>query len=453
MADSDKTLEILIKLGVIGREDAAAVKDLLGEMNQQAEVMNGSVPENLRNLEKQGKGLKEVGEGAKHSGTEHRALHMALDKLNEVIPGLGSSLAMLSHGFMEESEAAKAGSVANEGFILSMGPIAILLLAIEAVVAAYKRVTEGAAEAAKAQEESWKAADENARKAREAMEGYLTALQNARSADDDWRGGLTQDNAVLDAQLEAHKKVLKALEANELAAATSEDAKKAIKQKYADLDQDLDKSKAQGRIKNEQDAIARIQDEEGKAFAKKEELEEKRNIAAHEFGAVDPRARAWDKQIEDLGTKIAKFEQDKTTLQTEIGNQSQIAGINNQGDVNASIVKGDAGGAAKGIADIVSGGGTVPTNQRAFMLEFADQIAHQMGGLHPDQNFNSAKAAAAFIENFFKTQTDPYDQLFQRIHSAVLASKRGQDALASMWIARFQALEAQLHATASMGHL
>jgi len=40
MADSDKTLEILIKLGVIGREDAAAVKDLLGEMNQQAAFTN-----------------------------------------------------------------------------------------------------------------------------------------------------------------------------------------------------------------------------------------------------------------------------------------------------------------------------------------------------------------------------------------------------------------------------
>jgi hypothetical protein len=443
MAD-DKTLDILIRLGVIGKEDLAAANELMREEKGIADSMNGSMPENLAGLEKEKDALKAAGESAKTSGAEHHALHMALHKLNEIVPGLGSVMAMLSHGFGEVGESAKGATAANEGFLLSMGPMAILLLTVEAVVTWYKFLHDGAKDAGDAQNETWKTADEGIRKARESLDDYITALAKARGADDDYRAGLQQDEAVLNAQTAAQKNVLKALEANELAQATSDAQKKAIKEKYADLEQNLDKSAADEKIKLAQQTIDRINADEKQKLDAKYDLEGQRDEASREYGAADPRARAWDKQIDDLQKQIVKMEEEKTRLQTQLGNEGQIAAVKNQGDVNTSIAKGDVAQSAKGIADIVAGGGTVANDQRAFMVEFADDLAHRIGALKPNQNFTSAQAAATAIENYFNTQADPYNALFAQIHSAMQAARVGQDAYAVSWEQKFAQLEAQI---------
>ena len=240
----EKTLKLLIELGVIGKADAEAAKDLLRETKDEVAAMNESIPENLQNLEKQKDALNEVGHAAHGAGAEHRAIHHALHKLNEIVPGLGTALAMLSHSFMESGEAAKGAAHETEGFITSMGPIVVLTLAIEAAAKWYDFLKEGAKEAGEAQSEAFKKADEGARTARESLEKYTEAMAKARETGGDYRTGLALDNSLLDAQATAHRNVLKALEATELAQAKSEEAKKAIKQKYADLEADSEKKTA-----------------------------------------------------------------------------------------------------------------------------------------------------------------------------------------------------------------
>lgn len=447
----DNTLELLIKLGVIGKEDAAAVNDLLRETKEQAEGMNASVPENLRGMEKQAEAAKKMGESAKMSGIEHRALHSALDKLNELIPGLGSTIALLTHGYMEAGEAAEGATAANEGFLMSLGPLAILVLSIQAVVKYVEIFKEKSEEAQKAQTELWKANDEASRKALESMEEYVKALAKARGADDDYRAGLTQDNAVLEAQIGVQKNILKSLEANELAQAKSEEAKHFIKQKYADLDANLDTKSNEGKIKNAQQAIERIKSDEKEKLSAKEGLEDQRNLASREYGASDRRARMYDKQIEDLQSEIVKMEEEKRRLTTNIGNMGQVNSVVTQGNINQAIVQEDMPQAAKFIADKITAGGTVPTDQRTFMIEFADEMAHRLGALRPNQDFSNAQAAATFMENFIKNQPNAYERLFYQVEKSIIAARDGQDNLAAAMLRRFEQLEAQLRARPNLG--
>lgn len=420
---------------------AEAVADALRKVTGASKDSLDSMEHVPAAWDKVGDSEKNSGEKAEHTGMQHRALHMALDRLNEISPGLGTSMALLAHGYMEAGEAADGAAAATDGFVASMGPIAVVILAIEAATTWYKFLTESSKEAGEAQAEAWKAADEGARKAREQMEKYMEALQKARDGDSSYRDGLNQDIAVLDAQVEAQKKVLKALEQVELASAKSEDQKKSVREKYADLEQNLDKSKAEAKIKVEQQAIDRINADEEEALKKKEGFEDQRDVAAREYGAADQRARQFDKQIADLETSITAMEAEKTKLNREIGNQGQVNTVTNAGNLNESIAKGDIAQSAKSIADEVKGGQAVDPQQKAFMVEFADEIAHRMGQLKGNQNFTNAQAAATYIEKFFETQTDPYNQLFAQIFAASTAAKAEQDRLAADWLRKFADLE------------
>jgi hypothetical protein len=149
----------------------------------------------------------------------------------------------------------------------------------------------------------------------------------------------------------------------------------------------------------------------------------------------------------ELQKETAKMEDEKTKLTRPIGNEGQINDVKNQGDVNQIIAQGDVGQAGKGIAGIVAGGGTVQTDQRAFLVAFADDLAHRLGQLKPDRNFTSAQAAATAIESYFKNQPNPYGALLQQIYAAVQAAQSGHDATAVFWMQKFQELEAKIAAT------
>lgn len=90
MADSDKTLQILIQLGVLGKEDAAAVNDLLKQTKQDIGDMNQSMPENLAAWEKFKDRLKGAGEGAE-------GIHEHIHNLRALMAGAGPEAAELGH--------------------------------------------------------------------------------------------------------------------------------------------------------------------------------------------------------------------------------------------------------------------------------------------------------------------------------------------------------------------
>ena len=93
---ADNTLEILIKLGVIGKEDAAAVRDLLketGEAGEEAnQSMNGSMPENLASLGKYKKAVSDAGESVEHLGIKNHELREITAELNHILPLTGTAM-------------------------------------------------------------------------------------------------------------------------------------------------------------------------------------------------------------------------------------------------------------------------------------------------------------------------------------------------------------------------
>lgn len=96
MADSDKTLEILIKLGLIGKEDAEAAKTLLKETGEAATQSTGDA---LRGTEKLADGMKEGAVAAEKAEIPHRELrHVLSDIGNTVAPGAGRALGELAFG-------------------------------------------------------------------------------------------------------------------------------------------------------------------------------------------------------------------------------------------------------------------------------------------------------------------------------------------------------------------
>jgi len=92
MADSDKTLKLLIELGVIGKADAQAANDLLAETRATAGQTSGAVAD-LGNAE------KKTAEEAEHLHLNHRALHQIMHLIgNETAPEMGHALAGALYG-------------------------------------------------------------------------------------------------------------------------------------------------------------------------------------------------------------------------------------------------------------------------------------------------------------------------------------------------------------------
>ena len=110
MADSDKTLKLLIELGVIGKEDAQALNDLLGESKNAAQGLNQSMPEGWEAMGKYKAAMGGTGDSAE-------GLHGHLNGLRQLMRGAGPEAAELGHLLhFAFNPAMLAGAVAAGGF-------------------------------------------------------------------------------------------------------------------------------------------------------------------------------------------------------------------------------------------------------------------------------------------------------------------------------------------------
>jgi len=92
MADSDNTLNLAIKLGVIGKEDAAAVRDSLNEAKDAAQKLGTATSEEAGAMGKSA-------EGAHESGLKHGELEKVVHRLGDAaVPGLGRAISELGSG-------------------------------------------------------------------------------------------------------------------------------------------------------------------------------------------------------------------------------------------------------------------------------------------------------------------------------------------------------------------
>lgn len=121
----------------------------------------------------------------------------------------------------------------------------------------------------------------------------------------------------------------------------------------------------------------------------------------------------------------------------EINTASAIQKVHQKAALDIAVESNKPGLAAKTIADEISSGKKVDRTSDEFVTSFADDLFHRLGQLNPGENFKSGEAAATAIENFFKTQTDPYNRVFQAIHNSVSAGNSKVDSLANYWEQRF----------------
>jgi DNA repair exonuclease SbcCD ATPase subunit len=208
----------------------------LGKDYSELEAQLNSVKKAIDNADPS---LKKHIEATEHSGASHRALNRVLERGNELIPGLGTALEFLAHGYRESAAAAETATVATEGaavandeLLISMGELAVVFLAIQAATTyweSYKSASEGAVEAqTKATENLGKATKDLIEERDKFNEAMNLGIEPAEKINKQ----LELQKQLIGAQAEAEKKVLKAREEVELAGATTPAQKDEIKKRY-----------------------------------------------------------------------------------------------------------------------------------------------------------------------------------------------------------------------------
>lgn len=222
MADSDSTLKILIQLGVIGKEDVAAVKDLLQQTGEAGAAagseMTESMPENLAAWKNYSKTLGGAGEEAEGFQLKGRELNRVMGELNRIVPGAGEAF----KGFRE---------ILTGGG----GEIAVFCLAIQAATLYWNLYAEAAANAAAATGAAFDAIRTSTAEARTELENFNKEMEKASKSKDPEADKLAHDRAILEAQFKAKKELLKLDEEGELETAKTPADKLGIRKKYAGL--------------------------------------------------------------------------------------------------------------------------------------------------------------------------------------------------------------------------
>ena len=236
MADADKTLKLLIELGVVGKDDARAAQQLLKETTD-------STQEAAKATAALGDSEKETGGKAEHAGISHRALNRTLGELNRVVPGLGTALEFLAHGYQHSAEGAEAATVANDELLVSMGELAVVFLAIQAATEYWNLYKESSEAALKAQTEATTKLDDATKKMIESRDKFNEAMNRGVEPAERINKQLDLQTKIVEAQIKAERELLKAREDAELAGAKTPEQKSEIKRRYETA---LDQTEDQG---------------------------------------------------------------------------------------------------------------------------------------------------------------------------------------------------------------
>jgi len=151
MAESDKTLSLLVKLGVIGKDDVDAANQLLKETGTQTHGLADATAE-------LGKKTVPAADAVEKLGGHSLELHRVASLLNRVLPGSGEAVRALEH----------SGSGTALAFIGMATAIEMVISAIEKLKASAKAADEslaqsltegGSLDAINKQKKAWEDAD------------------------------------------------------------------------------------------------------------------------------------------------------------------------------------------------------------------------------------------------------------------------------------------------------
>ena len=269
MADSDKTLKLLIELGVIGQEDAKAAGQLMDEMKQGQTALAKEMDVVTVSQGDVEKALTKGGESAVGAREKYKLLHHAFGELNKIVPGLGTILNVFERGLdrMGEAgpkaaaglatvgggaEAAGAGCAAAESavdsLIVTLGPLIIIMEAVQLTTELWDIHTEKVKVAAAAQAEAYKQIEDASKKAFTAQQELNDALHPKPDAVKGLEKELHDKERDINNQADRQKAINKAEEERQLAGATTPEQKEAIKKKFKSQNDDEDEMAEHARI-------------------------------------------------------------------------------------------------------------------------------------------------------------------------------------------------------------
>lgn len=238
------------------KEDTGDLNSQMGVVNVTTDDVDKALSKAGETSEEAGEKVEQAGEKAGASGEKHRALRGILNELNRVSPGLGHAMELLTSAYTEAGVAAEGGAVgvaefkvALQEMLVTLGPLIIAMLSVEAVMTYWDMYKEKVESAAKAQEAASERIVESTKAALEAVQALDEAMhpkeKNMAGKDEQ---DLKRQQEELQNGYNRQRELNKANEEKELQEAASPEEKEAIKKRFEMLDAQLndwrDKQKA-----------------------------------------------------------------------------------------------------------------------------------------------------------------------------------------------------------------
>jgi len=311
MADSDKTLKLLIELGVIGQEDAKAAGQLMDEMKQGQTALAKEMDVVTVSQGDVEKALTKGGEASVGARAKYKLLHQTFAELNKIVPGLGTILNVFERGLDRMgdagpkaaaglatvgggAEAAGAGCAAAEpavaSLIVTLGPLIIIMEAVQLATELWDIHTEKVKVAAAAQAEAYKQIEEASKKAFTAQQELNDALHPKPDAVKGLEKELHDKERDINNQADRQKAINKAEEERQLAGATTPEQKEAIKKKFKAHNDDVDEMAEHARIGAQTQVAAEaeraLKEKQAKSDADKKAADQAMREAAQEETAA-----------------------------------------------------------------------------------------------------------------------------------------------------------------------
>ncbi len=418
--NEEVVLKMLVEMGVInaGQIDDLRAKldglkttsdDAASSTKELTEADTAYIPASMQ----AGDAIDSQGKSAAGSSLHHRELRLALNELNRIIPGLGHVVYMLENGMRAEAAATDTATAANESFIESAGPIAILLLGIQALITVWDYYKSKAKAAEEANTEMFKKLDEDAHKALASVEALNKALHPDESATKKYSDEIERRNATLSEQERVEAEERKIQQDAALAAAKTPQEKAAIKARNEQEDKTVKEQSVDDHAGIEVEVSQKIQaeiDSRTKTAADNAKL---LALDLHQEIATnfDPNAVAKLNKDTDSNNEnnnqIEALTKQLNELNQKLGTAAAVRKIGMTGDAAIAAEKtsvGDVAGAEK-LSDAAASGENLSKDQQQFILRVAQ------AGSGMALNLKQAETYLTFLESHPAAMTDALSKL------------------------------------------
>lgn len=222
MADSDKTLKLLIELGVIGKEDAQAAKQLLEETTKTSANLADEMGVVNVSTQDVNKALTETGESAEKFNLHGREMHEVFHHLNAILPDLGTGLKALVN---PEVGGLLLGIELFQQLTEHLKKMAEVQKAIRENQIDFYRIVTGADQLKEANDALAELAD-TADRAGHSVQNLITASEKLKQSTEDYTASINRQTQSQDALLKKQQEVAlaKVRAAEALGAITPEQA-------------------------------------------------------------------------------------------------------------------------------------------------------------------------------------------------------------------------------------